>query len=208
MKFLPTMAAIILIATAGTTAASDSGVVKNGLAEYGASLAPIGFLRYCAEQPTACNTPASADGAALVLTPERWRLLYQINSYVNNKLMPVSDMEQHGEIERWSLPRDRGDCEDYVLLKQDYLESLGIPAAALRITVVLDENNEGHAVLTVAAQNGDFVLDNRRNDILSPVESKYTFLKRQSGTDPKRWVSLTKQRTKASGLVAASQTLE
>ena len=72
----------------------------------------------------------------------------------------------------------------------------------LLITVVLDERREGHAVLTVATQAGDFVLDNRRNEVLLWNETGYTFLKRQSQQDPRRWMALTE--TKNNGAITAS----
>ena len=78
------------------------------------------------------------------------------------------------------IPTDAGDCEDYLLLKKRYLEGLDFPAAALLITVVLDEKNEGHAVLTVTTDEGDFILDNRRNEIRRWADVDYTYLKRQS----------------------------
>ena len=88
--------------------------------------------------------------------------------------------------EYWTFPTDAGDCEDYLLLKKRYLEGLGFPAEALLITVVLDENNQGHAVLTVTGDKGDFVLDNRRNEILRWSDTRYRYLKRQSAGDPTR----------------------
>jgi predicted transglutaminase-like cysteine proteinase len=71
------------------------------------------------------------------------------------------------------------------------LEKLGFHAGSLLITVVLDEKNDGHAVLTVATDKGDYVLDNRRNDILLWKDTGYVFLKRQSPHDPRRWMALT-----------------
>ena len=78
-----------------------------------------------------------------------------------------------------------------MLLKKRELEKLGFDSGSLLITVVLDEKNEGHAVLMVATKSGDYVLDNRRNDILLWSDTGYTFLKRQSQQDPKAWVALT-----------------
>jgi predicted transglutaminase-like cysteine proteinase len=75
--------------------------------------------------------------------------------------------------------------------KQRYLERLGLPRSALLIAVVLDEVNEGHAVLMLRTREGDFVLDNRHNRIPTTAEAGYTFLKRQSQNDPREWVSLT-----------------
>jgi hypothetical protein len=51
---------------------------------------------------------------------------------------------------RWSYPDDGyGDCEDYVLLKRRMLTQSGWPREALLVTVVRNEKDEGHAVLTV-----------------------------------------------------------
>ena len=125
-----------------------------------------------------------------MMSGERWRIVYQLNSYVNGKVAPVSDAELYGEEEYWAYPSDAGDCEDYVLMKKRYLEKLGFARVALLITVVLDEKNEGHAVLTLRTDDGDFVLDNRRNEIRRWNELDYVFLKRQSEGDPQQWVSL------------------
>jgi predicted transglutaminase-like cysteine proteinase len=51
-------------------------------------------------------------------------------------------------------------------------------------------DDEGHAVLTLRTSEGDFVLDNLRDDIRLWTETGYRFLKRQSSTHTGRWVSL------------------
>jgi predicted transglutaminase-like cysteine proteinase len=66
----------------------------------------------------------------------------------------------------------------------------GFPESTLLITVVRDENNEGHAVLTVRTDGGDFVLDNKRREIVRWAETPYTFVKRQSEKNPLVWISL------------------
>ena len=65
--------------------------------------------------------------------------------------------------------------------------SAGVPRQALLITVVRDNRGEGHAVLTVATDKGDLVLDNKRTQILPWTETGYAFLKRQSREHPNRW---------------------
>ena len=80
-----------------------------------------------------------------------------------------------------------------MLLKKRYLEGLGFPVETLLITVVLDESGEGHAVLSVRTDRGDFVLDNRRSAILLWSETRYEFLKRQSQENPQLWVALTRK---------------
>jgi predicted transglutaminase-like cysteine proteinase len=171
---------------------------------HGKATPPVGYVRFCARNPGECAKTGESP-ARIVMTPDRWNLVYQVNTYVNGKIAPVSDQDLYGEPEFWALPVDAGDCEDYLLLKKRYLEGLGFPSSALLITVVLDEKNEGHALLTVAAEDGDYVLDNRRNEVLRWDASGYRFLKRQSAENPVQWVALTNKNPKASGYVAGAE---
>ena len=169
--------------------------------EFGKTLPPVGYVQFCASNPAECKAKGGKK-YKLAMSPERWNLIYQVNTYVNGKIAPISDKDLYGEPERWAYPTDAGDCEDYLLLKKRYLEGLGFPPEALLITVVLDEKSEGHAVLTVTTDGGDFILDNRRNDVLRWSDTNYTFLKRQSHSDPVQWVALVKQETINSGFVS------
>jgi predicted transglutaminase-like cysteine proteinase len=169
--------------------------------EFGKTLPPVGYVQFCASNPEECK-PKGGKKFKLAMSPERWNLIYQVNSYVNGKIAPVSDQDLYGEPERWVYPTDAGDCEDYLLLKKRYLEGLGFPPEALLITVVLDESNGGHAVLTVTTDGGDFILDNRRGDVLRWSDTNYTFLKRQSHSNPTQWMALVKQPTSNSGFVS------
>jgi predicted transglutaminase-like cysteine proteinase len=169
---------------------------------FGKTLPPIGYLRYCADNPGECSD-AARPITSMSLNPDRWQTLYRINRMVNTLIRPVSDQEQYGQVEYWTIPKDKGDCEDYVLLKQRDLQNLGFAASSLLITVVLDENGQGHAVLTVSTKDGDFILDNRRNDILRWNDTKYSFLKRQARENGRNWVALAAQPTTTSGQVAA-----
>ena len=171
---------------------------------YGKALPPIGYVEMCAREPKECQA-LGGKKTRLPLTEERWNLISQVNSFVNGKIAPVSDEELYGKPEYWTFPTDAGDCEDYLLLKKRYLEGLGFPATALLITVVLDEKQQGHAVLTVTTDKGDFVLDNRRNEVLHWNDTGYTFLKRQSAEDPRQWVSLSKKAPMHNGAVSAER---
>lgn len=165
------------------------------------TLPPAGFVNFCARNPSDCRAQGLAARPAR-MTGERWRLVYQLNRYVNGKVAPVSDEQLYGQAEYWAYPADAGDCEDYVLLKKRYLEKLGFARSALLITVVLDEQNGGHAVLTLRTGEGDFVLDNRRNEIRRWNELDYVYLKRQSDGDPRQWVSLNAGGQAASGVLS------
>jgi predicted transglutaminase-like cysteine proteinase len=159
---------------------------------------PIGWVDFCAQNRRECETrPMQARD--VVLSPTTWRDLTRINQLVNTKVKPLTDMEHWGVLERWSYPDDGyGDCEDYVLLKRRMLIQAGWPRQALLITVVRDARGDGHAVLTVKTDKGEFILDNQNEEILLWSETSYRFVKRQSQTDPNIWVALGDSRPAAS----------
>lgn len=156
----------------------------------GGSRAPIGWLEFCKNNLEECAVkPAKA--ARVKMTPARFAELDRINRRVNIAVEPVTDQELYGVEERWTYPVDgRGDCEDYVLLKRRMLMEAGWPRQALLITVVRDLKGDGHAVLTVVTDKGDYALDNQADDVKPWFDTGYTFIKRQSQTDPNLWVML------------------
>jgi predicted transglutaminase-like cysteine proteinase len=157
---------------------------------YGKAEPPIGYVEFCNANPFEC-LPEGRELERVELTPDRWRELAALNKAVNQTIKPMSDMALYNVVEHWTYPDlGRGDCEDYVLLKRRKLMELGWPQSALLITVVRDENGEGHAVLTVRTTRGDYILDNKHSRILSWQRTPYVFIKRQSGKDPRQWVSL------------------
>jgi len=154
------------------------------------TLPPIGWVQFCADQPVDCDVPALAPRPA-ALDDKRWKQLLRINRDVNNEVEPVSDLEHWGMIEKWSYPLDgKGDCEDYVLEKRRRLIEAGWPRQAVLVTVVRDRKGDGHAVLTVKTDRGDFVLDNQDLRVRAWTDTGYKFVKRQSESHPNKWVSL------------------
>ncbi|TIN59485.1 MAG: transglutaminase, partial [Mesorhizobium sp.] len=83
-----------------------------------------------------------------------------------------------------------GDCEDYVLEKRRQLSRMSISLADLLITVVRKPDGEGHAVLTVRTDEGDYVLDNLTDKVKPWDATGYRFLKRQAIDNTGRWVSI------------------
>jgi len=151
---------------------------------------PIGWTEFCSENRRECDTKPM-EARDVVLSPTAWRDLVRVNNWVNSKIKPLTDMEHWGVVERWSYPDDGyGDCEDYVLLKRRLLMQAGWPRQALLITVVRDQRGDGHAVLTVKTDKGEFILDNQNQEVLLWSETSYRFVKRQSQVDPNIWVSL------------------
>jgi predicted transglutaminase-like cysteine proteinase len=151
---------------------------------------PIGYTQFCAIFPDDCG-PFEAGPARIHLTKEAWKQLVDVNDYVNALVEPATDMELYGVEEWWTYPlENRGDCEDYVLLKRKLLLEKGWPASALLITVARDKHGDGHAVLTVTTSAGDLILDNQDAEVRQWSETPYAYLMRQSKRDPETWVSL------------------
>ena len=166
--------------------------------------APIGWTDFCAQSQRECDG-RPLEARDVVLSQKAWKDLARINKWVNDSIKPMTDMDHWGVIERWSYPDDGyGDCEDYVLLKRRMLMQAGWPRQALLITVVRDLKGEGHAVLTVKTDKGEFILDNQEDQILLWSETSYHFVKRQSQADQNVWVSLGDNRP-ASAATAASR---
>jgi predicted transglutaminase-like cysteine proteinase len=155
-----------------------------------ATRAPIGWVEFCSEYAPECET-RPLDARDVVLTSKAWQDLLRINKWVNRSIKPITDLEHWGVVERWNYPDDGyGDCEDYVLLKRRMLLQAGWPRQALLVTVVRDKRGDGHAVLTVKTDHGEFILDNQNEEVLLWSDTGYRFVKRQSQSDPNVWVAL------------------
>jgi predicted transglutaminase-like cysteine proteinase len=180
------VASIVLVAPCFGAPAERALFVSTGES----SRPPIGWVEFCGSNARECAVAPMA-ARDVVLSAKTWKDLVRVNQWVNENIRPVTDMDHWGVVERWSYPEDgRGDCEDYVLLKRRMLVEAGWPRSALLITVVRDKKGEGHAVLTVKTDKGEFILDNQENEVLLWSETGYRFVKRQSQTDPNVWVAL------------------
>lgn len=181
----------LLAMTAGAPAQAAPPVERAAyLPVGGTARAPIGWVEFCIEYKQECNTKP-AEPRDVVLSPKAWADLVQVNNWVNANIKPMTDQDHWGVVERWNYPDDGyGDCEDYVLLKRKMLIKAGWPRGALLITVVRDKNGDGHAVLTVKTDRGEYILDNQEAQVLPWYETGLRFVKRQSQSDPNVWVAL------------------
>ena len=151
---------------------------------------PIGWVQFCQDRPWECRAEA-AEPRDVELAAAAYRELERVNRHVNERVKPLTDVEQYGVIEKWTYPESGyGDCEDYVLLKRRMLMQIGWPREALLITVVRDKKGDGHSVLTVRTNKGEMILDNQVEQILPWAETGYRYTKRQSQSDQNLWVSL------------------
>lgn len=169
---------------ASTAAASGEFMITGGLTSQ-----PIGHYEFCKRESAECGI-RNKSMAPLKLDQQVWNKIVQVNLSVNDRIQPMTDMEIYGQEEYWTYPTTVGDCEDYVLLKQRELSQAGISLSHMLITVVRKPDGEGHAVLTVRTDRGDFILDNLTDEILNWQATDYTYLKRQSDQNTGQWVSI------------------
>lgn len=156
---------------------------------YATAQPPYGFVRFCETNSPEC-VPTTLSDSRFSATPERLIELDTVNRQINQDIQPATDLEIFGVNELWTLPSKRGDCEDFALLKRKRLIELGWPSSGLLLTVVRDEKNEGHAVLTARTTQGDFILDNKVESVKLWNQTPYHYVMRQSYIDPRVWVSL------------------
>jgi len=155
-----------------------------------ATSVPWGWVDFCQRYAGECGSgPLPAED--IRLDEKALADLKRIDIWVNAHVAPVTDMEHWGVEDRWDLPIDgRGDCEDYALFKRKILIQMGYPRQALLMTVVHDGADEGHAILTVKTDRGDFALDNLNDSVRPWTDTGYAFVKRQSQEDPNVWVKI------------------
>lgn len=162
---------------------------------------PIGHHVFCKNNPAECSI-LSRDRGAERMSDKLRTLIETVNVTVNRSIKPMNDVDIYGKDEVWTYPGDGvGDCEDYVLLKRKMLNEKGIALSNLLITVVRKPDGEGHAVLTVRTDKGDFVLDNLNNAVRPWEQTGYKFLKRQATTHTGRWVAIRNEQTTLVGSV-------
>jgi len=168
---------------------------------YGPASPPHGFVRFCEKNPVECSGDGGPESRFDAYS-DRLNELRHINSVINNAIAPATDLEVYGVKEHWTLPSTRGDCEDYALLKRRMLISRGWPVSSLLLTVVRDEKGDGHAVLTARTKQGDFILDNKVEQLRLWNQTPYEFVMRQSYLNPQRWMALDARHTPVSAVLS------
>ena len=184
------LAGVALLAANATATAAIHPETVNAAATGSQTSVPYGWVEFCERHADEC---LDEDHAAqdIELTAAALKKISRINADVNRSIEPVTDIDQGGLIDHWDLPvGGKGDCEDYALLKRQKLVAAGFPRAALLLTVVKQENGEGHSVLTIKTSRGDYVLDNLTNQVKPWSATPYRFVKRQSQENQNVWVAI------------------
>ncbi|WP_419319510.1 transglutaminase-like cysteine peptidase [Caulobacter sp. ErkDOM-E] len=143
---------------------------------------PAGVLRPVAPTPTVAPVVLAAGPAQL--GKGQLKLITSINRDVNREVQKANDFDLYGMPEYWTLPqvvdgKMYGDCEDYALEKRRRLIEAGVSAEALSMAVVVTRRGERHAVLVVAFETGDVVLDNLTPWPTPWADLGYTWIQRQ-----------------------------
>lgn len=184
----------ILVATLAPTLSAAAGQIdfaNPAFAQTGASQTsiPVGAADFCRTHRAECK-PNGKVVAAVTLTQNLWKQLLSVNAKYNQTIVPETDQQLYKTVEFWTYPNGYGDCEDYALAKRRELIQLGWPASALLMTVARQQNGEGHAVLMVRTDRGDFILDNQEGLIKLWSDTPYKYVKRQSQANPGAWVDI------------------
>ena len=99
-----------------------------------------------------------------------------INRAANLAISPVSDEMQWGVADHWSDPfetlrSNRGDCEDYAIVKYAALQLAGIPKDDVKIIILRNVfPSETHAAVATRVDGQWLILDNRTLTLVRDTE--------------------------------------
>ena len=183
--------AMISAAAASPALTSPARIATASYAAIGDTTSvPYGWVDFCRRYAGECDH-GQLPPLDVNLSAKAFEQIDHVNKWVNATIAPITDWDHWHVVDQWDYPTDgKGDCEDYALFKRRLLIALGFPRQALLMTVVKDENNEGHAILTVKTNHGEFVLDNLTDAIKPWDATPYRFVKRQSQSDENVWVEI------------------
>lgn len=171
----PCIAALLQV---GPPPAAQQRAAKSPYMPLGESMTPpFSFLLFCDRKPMRC--PISEDIRQIPFNAANRQILENVQRSVNREL--------RSGLERWTDNAARTDCTDYALTKRSRLLDTGYPASALLIAVAFVPSGEGHLVLVVVTDQGDFVLDNLRATVVRWDQLPYRWVMRSTPQNPRRW---------------------
>jgi predicted transglutaminase-like cysteine proteinase len=193
-------------APAAATRAADVETLSVAPAEGEAALEPVAASVAPLLAPAPADTavaPVTVNATAFAppaLTQALWAELRGVNARVNAAIKSASDQAVYGVEDYWTLPLKAGgpalgDCEDYVLEKRRALVEDGLPETALSIALVTTRWGESHAVLLVATDKGELVLDSLNPEVLFWTKTAYAWDKRQVRGEAFDWAEIAEART-------------
>lgn len=162
------------------------------------TLAPFQHVRFCLHYPAECKSEAR-ELDRVDINAAISDVLKRVNHDVNAAIIPR--VKNHGSDLRdgWTIAPESGDCNDYAVTKRHDLIESGLPAKALRLSVVKTASGTGHLVLVVATTTGDIVMDNLTDAIRPWNSTSYRWLKIQSSSDARFWYDIKDPAVEANG---------
>jgi predicted transglutaminase-like cysteine proteinase len=156
------------------------------IAEASPALAPFQHVRFCLRYPSDCKSDPT-ESSRIELTTENSELLKRVNRDVNAAIVPMVKTYGPELGDGWTIAPSMGDCNDYAVTKRHELLQSGLPAKALRLSVVKTASGIGHLILVVETTKGELVLDNLTETIRPWNVTDYHWLKIQSASDARFW---------------------
>lgn len=156
---------------------------------------PDAYRTMCTRAPALCRadrreSARAGTGPARIFDQADWARLVTLNRRINARIAPADDASVYGTADFWTIGRTIGDCEDYMIAKKQELLDRGWTADQLLYAVVEGRETQFHAVLILRTDQGDYVLDNLTDRVLSWEDSGYRFIVRQSAESPLNWVEI------------------
>ncbi len=191
---VPTLLLSVILAGASFAGSADARNRQDttpppSIIEASPALAPFQHVRFCLRYPSDCKSdPTEID--RIELNAENSELLKRVNSDVNAAIIPM--VKDHGpELgDGWTIAPSMGDCNDYAVTKRHELLQSGLPAKALRLSVVKTASGIGHLILVVVTTKGELILDNLTEAIRPWQSTDYHWLKIQSASDARFWYEI------------------
>ena len=178
----------IALADVPTASTSPDGNIMLFRDDDGLHWAPKSADDFCKRYPKDCKYNGTLK--KLTLTEKTYQIMWDVNHDVNSSIEVESDQTQYDKEEFWEYPtKGKGDCEDFVLEKRKRLIAAGFPPSSLSL-VIVKWMWQWHAVLMVRTDHGDFILDEKDDQIYGWNWKSYVFVARQYGGDPKLWVDM------------------
>jgi predicted transglutaminase-like cysteine proteinase len=147
-------------------------------------LAPIAFTRFCIRKPARC---APSQGVEQIALDSHRDELERVNRQVNRMITVVTASSNE---QRWDDETSIGNCVIFALTKRLRLLDLGYPSSALLLASAIVPSGEGHLVVIVVTDQGDFALDNLQDSLVRWDKLQYRWIQRSMPNNPQYWQAI------------------
>ncbi len=157
----------------------------NVIADYGFTLAPLAFVKFCMANGAECEIQPGVVNANERPIEELDAVNRKVNDDISPRRKPTEPLNTN-----WTVSPASGDCNDYAVTKRSRLIAAGWPSDRLRLAVVITPTGQGHLVLVARTATGDMVLDNLSRTVKPWQDTGYDWMSMQSAENPRYWVAV------------------